>query len=285
MKKGVKISVYLISIILLLLISIIGYIRFNRIIDPYIYRATEHKKQFSSPYKHKELFIDLKDNTKIHAALFKPDSVKVKASIFHHLGNGMDLNNAQLVYKSLLKNGYQIFAYERRGYGQSTGDDNNTNRLKKDALEIFDQFKEFSEVKETDIIIWGVSLGGIFATMNAAERNNDIKGLIVEGTFSSFPDVAKHYASEIHLENYKWLIPLLLNNDFPTCEEIRKVNKPSVIIHSIEDKLIPFKLGKKIFDNSDKINTKFWKIEGGHVKGIINYEKEYLTLFNNMLDY
>ena len=283
MKKIITIFKWLISVTAILLISIICYIRFSRTIDPYIYRATSSKVKFTSQYKHQELMLNLDDSTKIHAALFSPDSAKVKATIFHHLGNGMELNTAQLMYKALLNNGYQIFTYERRGYGGSSGDDDDSSLLKKDAIEIFDKFKEVNEVKDTDIIIWGVSLGGIFATTNAAERNSDIKGLIIEGTFSSFPDVAKHYASEINLENYKWLIPLVLNNDFPTNKEIKKVTKPVVIIHSTEDKLIPFELGQNIFFNSNKANTTFWQIEGEHVKGIINYEQEYLNKFDEIL--
>lgn len=285
MKKIVIISKWLIGIVAVLIISSILYIRFSRTVDPYIYRATSSNTKFTSQYQHQELLLNLEDSTKIHAAIFSPNSVKVKASIFHHLGNGMDLNDAQLTYKALLDNGYQIFAYERRGFGGSSGDDNNSSVLKKDALEIFDTFKKMDKVKDTDIIIWGLSLGGIFATTNAAERDSDIKGLIIEGTFSSFPDVAKHYASEISLENYKWLIPLILNNDFPTNKEIKKVTKPVVIIHSTEDKLIPFELGKNIFTNSNKANTTFWQIQGAHVKGILNYEQEYLNKFDEILSH
>lgn len=285
MKKILKILLKLTGVLAIILIVIICYLRLSRTLDPYIYRATPSKNKFESKFKHKELMLTLGDCTKIHAALFKPDSVKVKASIFHHLGNGMDLKTAQLMYEALLKNGYQIFAYERRGFGESTGDDNNSMLLKNDAIQIFDRFKKMDEVKNTSVIIWGVSLGGIFATVNAAERQEDIKGLVIEGTFSSFPDVAEHYASEISLESYKWLIPLILNNDFPTNKEIKKITKPVVIIHSTEDKLIPFKLGENIFINSNKTNTTFWEIDGAHVKGIINYEQEYIKKFNQILNY
>ncbi len=285
MKKSVKILGRVVAVIAILLIIFLSYIRFSRTLDPYIYKTDARKSQFRSLSKHRELTLDLNDRTKIYAVLFTPDSVAVKATIFHHLGNGMDLNTAQLMYNALLKDGYQIFAYERRGFGGSTGDDNNTLQLKADALEIFDQFKHLYEVEGTEIIIWGVSLGGIFATTNAAARNSDIKGLVLEGAFSSFPDVAKHYASEIKLENFKWLIPLILNNDFPTNQEIKKVTKPVVIIHSTEDKLIPFNLGQDIYNNSNKANTVFWKIKGAHVKGIINYEQEYVNKFNEILNH
>jgi len=80
-------------------------------------------------------------------------------------------------------------------------------------------------------------------------------------------------------------IPLLLNNDFPTNKEIKKVTKPVVIIHSTDDKLIPFELGKNIFNNSNKANTEFWEIKGAHVRGILNYEQEYLEKFNEILQH
>lgn len=284
MKRVLKIFVKLTVVTLILLVCILCYVRFSRTLDPFIYKTNSGKTEFKSLFKHKELMLELNDRTKIHAALFMPDSVAVKATIFHHLANVMDLNTAQLTYKPLLKDGFQIFTYERRGFGGSTGEDDNTIQLKADALEIFDKFKTMEEVKGTNIIIWGVSLGGIFATTNAAERNNDIKGLVLEGTFSSFSDITDHYASEIKLENFKWLIPLLLNNDFPTDQEIKKVTKPVVIIHSTEDKMIPFQLGENIFINSNKKNTTFWKIRGAHVKGIINYEREYVNKFNEILN-
>ena len=284
MKRVLKVLSKITAVIVILIMCILCYVRFSRTLDPFIYKTNSGKTEFKSLFKHKELMLELNDRTKIHAALFMPDSVAVKATVFHHLGNGMDLNTAQLMYKPLLKDGFQIYAYERRGFGGSTGEDDNTIQLKADALEIFDKFKTIEEVKGTNIIIWGVSLGGIFATTNAAERNNYIKGLVLEGTFSSFPDIADHYASEIKLEHFKWLIPLLLNNDFPTNQEIKKVTKPVVIIHSTEDKMIPFQLGENIFINSNKTNTTFWKIKGAHVKGIINYEREYVNKFNEIFN-
>ncbi|SNR15252.1 alpha/beta hydrolase [Tenacibaculum jejuense] len=272
----------LISIILIILIFI-TYVRFNRTLDSYIYHVNVDKVKFTSKFEHNEYYLELKDQTTIHSALFKPKTSYTKATIFHHLGNAMTLNNAQLMYESLLNSGYQIFAYERRGFSESSGKANNSKTLKNDALEVFDQFKNLKDVKGTPIIIWGVSMGGIFATTNAVERASDIKGLIIESAFSSFSDVAKHYANEINLENYRWLIPILLNNDFPTYEEIQQFHKSTVIIHSTEDQIIPFKFAEKIYGSSNKKNTFFWKIKGSHIKGIFDYKDQYLKKFDDIL--
>ena len=272
-----------ISIISILFLGIL-LVRFSRLTDKVIYQTNNSYEVFESNFNHQVFHIPLDDGIRIHSVLFKPDSIKPIGSIFHHLGNGMTLMNAQNMYKPLLDNGFQIFAYERRGFAKSNGNDNNSIVLKNDALNIFDKFLEIENVKNTDIIIWGTSLGGAFATMNGAERQNNIKGVVLEGTFSSFPDMGKVYAHLLNLEKFKWLIPALMNNDFPSEEEIKKINKPIVIIHSVSDNQVPFELGQKLYNASNKATTEFWKIDGEHVQGINENTKEYIGKFMNILN-
>jgi hypothetical protein len=285
MKKAMQILKWIFSIFTILLIVIVLYMRFGRVLDSQIYRADYSNKEIDTEFNFNEMFFTLNDGTKIHSALFKPnDSIKIKATIIHHLGNGMSLNDSQKIfYSPLIKEGFQIFAYERRGYGKSSGKSDNSLTLRNDADEIFEQMIKLEEVKNSKIIVWGTSIGGIFATANASSKNNKISGLIIESTFSSFPKIAQFYASEINLKRVKFLIPLIINNDFPTTQEIKKIDKPVVIIHSTEDTKIPFEFAEDIYNHSNKETTEFWKIKGQHVHGIINYEKEYVEKFKNMI--
>ena len=285
MKKILKVIKWMFMILLFLLIGAIAYLRFNRSLDSQIYRANYKDEKIDTEFDYKGMYLSLNDNTRIHSALFKPhDSMRVKATIIHHAGNGMNLNDSQKrFYAPLIKEGYQIFTYERRGYGKSTGKSDNSQVLRNDANEIFNQVLKFEEVKNSKILVWGTSIGGIFATANASSKNEQISGLIIESAFSSFPAVAQFYASEINLEKFKFIIPLILNNDFPTNREIKKIDKPVVIIHSIEDKKIPFEFAQDIYENSNKETTEFWKIKGRHVRGIMNYEKKYVEKFNSMI--
>lgn len=286
MKKLLKISKWSLLILFVLCFGMIAYLRIGRTLDPQIYRADYRDEAIESEFDFREMYLSLDDGTKIHSAIFiPPEESKAKATIIHHAGNGMNLNDSQKrFYAPLLNAGYQVFTYERRGYGKSTGESNNSQTLGRDANEIFDQVLEFDEVKGSKILIWGTSIGGIFATANAAAKNNQIDGLIIESAFSSFPKIGQHYASEVSLENFKFLIPLILNNDFPTNVEISKVDKPVVIIHSVDDRKIPFEFAEDIYENSNKQTTEFWKIEGKHVRGILNYEQEYVEKFDKMID-
>ena len=52
----------------------------------------------------------------------------------------------------------------------------------------------------------------------------------------------------------------------------------------MEDEAVPFELGKKLFNASNKETTKFWQIKGPHIYGIKLYEEEYLKIFVDMVD-
>jgi fermentation-respiration switch protein FrsA (DUF1100 family) len=282
MKKIFRVVKWLMISSAIILVLGVLVIRFARLTDQMIYQTGNNYELFESDFIYDELFIDVEKNVKIHAVLFKPYSKPI-GTIFHHLGNGMTLMNSQNLYAPLIKKGFQIFAYERRGFAKSSGNDDNSLTLKNDALSIFDEFLEFEDVKNTEVIIWGQSLGGSFATMNASERVDKIKGLVLEGTFTSFPDMGKVYANILNLEKFKWLIPLLMNNDFPAENEIKKIDIPIVIIHSISDEQVPFSLGKKLYDSSNKNSTDFWKTDGSHIGAMNDNQDKYVEIFMKIL--
>ena len=286
MKRFLKISKWLIFTIIFLLIASVLTLRLSRFSDKMIYQTNDsHYTEFYSELNFDEFYFEIEKDVKLHGVLFKPDSRPAKATIFHFSGKGMHLmTSIQDMYKPLLDEGFQIFCYERRGFGKSNGLATNSLLLKKDALDIFDQVSEMSSVSKKPIILWGQSLGGAFATMTAKAKEDRLSGLLLEGTFSSFPDIGKVYAGALNLENFKWVVPLLMNNDFPAMKEIQGLSIPTVIIHSKIDKQVPYELGRKLYESADKSNTNFWEIDGKHIRGMFDYEQSYISTFNELLE-
>lgn len=286
MKKFLKIIKWLTITIFIIIVLSILYLRFSRFSDKMIYQmnGTDYT-EFKSEFDYEEFYFDVDNDVKLHGVLFKPDSISSIGTIFHFSGKGMHLmSTVQESYKPLLKKGFQVFCYERRNFGKSNGEAKSSLVLKKDALFIFDKIAEMDNVSGKPIVIWGQSLGGAFATMTASERQNKIKGLILEGTFSSFPDIGKVYAKALNLENFKWIVPLIMNNDFPVNKEIKKLNKPTIIIHSKSDQQVPYVLGRNIFDSANKDNTTFWDINSKHIKGIYDYKDKYVGEFIKIVE-
>jgi hypothetical protein len=284
MRKFLKVIKWLLIIVFSLVILSIIYLRFSRFSDKIIYQmnGTDYS-EFQSKLNYEEFYFDVDKDVKLHGVLFKPDSIISIGTIFHYSGKGMHLNSSmQESYKPLLNKGFQIFCFERRNFGKSNGQATNTLTLKKDALLIFDKIVAMENVAEKPVIIWGQSLGGTFATMNANQRQEKISGLILEGTFGSFPDIGKVYANALNLENFKWIVPLIMNNDFPAKEEIKKLTIPTLVIHSKTDKQVPYELGREIFEAGNKSNTEFWDIDSKHIMGIYDYEEKYVEEFIKM---
>ena len=286
MKKLFRFIKWLIIIPVLLVILTAVYIRFSRLTDRLIYEMNDTEYTvFKSKLNHEEFYFDRGDEVKLHGVLFKPQPhISPIGTIFHYAGKGMHLmTSVQQSYKPLLEQGFQVFCFERRDFGKSTGEADNSLTLKEDALFVFDEVKQLDEVSGKPIVLWGQSLGGAFATMNAKERQHEVNGLILEGTFNSFPDIGKEYARVLHLEDIEWVVPLLMNNDFPADHEIKDLKIPVLIMHSKTDAEVPYELGRKLYDASNKENTEFWDLEGKHIMGIYDYKESYVEMFGNMM--
>ena len=286
MRKFLKIIKWLFITVFSLIIISILYLRFSRFSDKMIYQmnGTDYL-EFQSKLNHEEFYFDVGDDVKLHGALFKPDSIAPIATIFHYSGKGMHLmSSIQKSYEPLLKKGFQVFCFERRDFGKSNGEATNSLTLKKDALFIFDKVTQQEDIASKPIILWGQSLGGAFATMNAKERQDKIKGLLLEGTFNSFIDIGKVYAGALSLENFKWVVPMIMNNDFPAENQIQELTIPIVILHSKSDKQVPYELGRKVFDAANKNNTTFWDVDSKHIMAIHDYEDRYVSEFLKMIE-
>ena len=110
---------------------------------------------------------------------------KVTVLMFH--GNAGNIGHRVPIAKVIEENaGCNIFMLEYRGYGLSTGEPEETG-LVTDAQTALDYIRQHSDTKGDDIIVYGQSIGGAVATQLVANNPNsdDIKGLILENTFTS----------------------------------------------------------------------------------------------------
>lgn len=131
-----------------------------------------------------------------------------------------------------------VLAFDYPGYGRSEGRTNERNILK-DAEAARAWLARENGIRESDIVLIGRSLGGAVAVDLAASKG--ARGLILESTFSSLPDVAEYHAA--------WLFPEWnMTQRMNSVEKIRNYSGPLLQSHGDADRVVPIALGKELFD-------------------------------------
>ncbi|NJN49536.1 MAG: alpha/beta hydrolase [Alkalinema sp. RL_2_19] len=152
-------------------------------------------------------------------------------SILYSHGNGETLGD---VYPHLLKLqnlGFNIIAYDYRGYGLSQGKPTEQNTYE-DITTAYRYTTETLKISPDRLIIFGRSIGGGPSTYLASQK--PIAGLILESTFTSVFRVVVPF-------------PLLPFDRFPNRARLAKVHVPVLIIHGDHDEVIPFEHGQALF--------------------------------------
>jgi esterase/lipase len=120
-----------------------------------------------------------------------------------------------------------------------------------DALSVYNHLK--NDFKEENIVVYGFSLGGTFATRIAAK--NTPKELVLEAPLYNFKKAAKF--------KFRWTPTFLLKYQFRTDKDISKVTSPITIFHGNRDETTSFKQSKLLLKQNTSTKNKFVEIDGG----------------------
>ena len=98
-------------------------------------------------------------------------------------------------------------------------------------------------VDEKNLILYGESLGTGVAVHLAQYKN--YAGVILETPFTSMIDTAKKFYPYIP-------VSLLLKDKFENYKKIKNINSPILVMHGEVDQIVPFFMGKKIYELANK---------------------------------
>jgi fermentation-respiration switch protein FrsA (DUF1100 family) len=169
--------------------------------------------------------------------------------------------------------GLSTFIFDYRGYGMSRGKITEEGTYR-DAEAAWRYLVRIKEYPPNEIIIFGRSLGGAIAARLA--KHHKPKGLIVESTFTSVPDIAASL--------YPYLpVRLLARYQYKAIDHIREVRSPVLVVHSRNDDIIPFSHGEKLFEAAGN-PKEFLEISGTHNEGFLTSGKRYTIGLRSFID-
>ena len=150
------------------------------------------------------------DGTQLHGWFVPCDKPRAVALFAH--GNGGNLSNRADILRDLHRLSVATLAFDYRGYGRSSGMPMRRESLPTVAPRAW--LAERAKIPESEIVLMGESLGGAVAVQLASEA--PARGLVLENTFSSVPDVAAFH--------YRWLpVKQLMRTQFDSVTAKRLV--------------------------------------------------------------
>ena len=130
-------------------------------------------------------------------------------------------------------------------------------------------------VKENNIIIYGESLGTGVATEIA--QNKNFAGIILESPFTSMIDAGK--------DKYPYLpVRLLLKDKYESNKKIRNINSPILIMHGKVDNIVPFHMGKKMYEIANEPKYSYFSEYDDHMmkynNNLLKALKDFISSLN-----
>lgn len=149
--------------------------------------------------------------------------------------------------------GFSVLAVDYRGFGKSTQDLPSEVMAYEDARAAWDWLGQQEPGRPR--YIFGHSLGGAIA-IALAEQVHDEAGTLVEGTFTSIPDVVSSF-------RWGWLpVSPLITQRFDAVTRVPRIGSPLLVVHGDQDRLIQPHLGRRLFDAAQGPKA-FVLVQGG----------------------
>ena len=212
--------------------------------------------------------INTDDDIQLLAWFYNNDIKKFKTILLFH-GNAGSLENRiyKLNHFKDLKVNFLIVAW--RGFSGNRGKPTEAG-LYIDAKSAI-KWLNSKGVTEENIILYGESLGTGVAVEIA--QNKNYAGIILESPYTSMVHIGqKHYPF--------FPVKLLLKDKFESHKKIKKISIPVLVMHGRLDNIVPFAMGKKIYELANE--PKFFYVQeyGDHM---MDYDEKLLNVLKKFI--
>lgn len=217
-----------------------------------------------------DIYFDTSDGVRLNGWFIPVD--KPRATLIFCHGNGGNISHRLEKIAMFNRLGLDVFIIDYRGYGKSTGRPSEAG-IYLDAKAAYDYLVKEKGLLAKNLIVFGESLG-CAAAVDLATKN-ETAGLILEAPFTSARDMARII--------YPFLPTIFLSVRFDSLAKIGNVSVPKLIIHSRNDEIVPFKLGRKLFDASSQ-PKEFLEILGGHNSAFFDSQDLFVAAIRRFLE-
>jgi len=239
--------------------------------DKYMYA---HPDQFKISFDN--LTFNSIDGTKLSAWKLHSKTKNPKNLLIWFHGNAQNLTSHFVNTAWMTDHGYDVLIFDYRGYGLSEGKPD-PKGVSEDGLAFLNYaYGDFKKGGYEKFIVYAQSLGGAIALRSLEDfiHRDEVSLLVLDSTFLSPREVAREKTNRL----FKYLI----SNSFTANPELKHLTMPVLSIHSTEDFVIAYFLGKDLFNKIPNPQKEFWTFNTrGHGDVFFVENQKYRDLFLN----
>jgi fermentation-respiration switch protein FrsA (DUF1100 family) len=183
----------------------------------------------------REVVFETGDGETLHAWWFPTSEDSLGHVLLFH-GNAGNISDRLLHARLLTNVGLDVFSFDYRGYGRSTGSPSEEGTYA-DARAALETLRRQEGVDPKRVLYLGESLGGAVAV--ALARETPPRALILLSTFTSVRDMGR-----VH---YPFIPTLVVPDAYPSLRRIRGLECPVLVLHGDRDEIVPLEQGKALF--------------------------------------
>jgi fermentation-respiration switch protein FrsA (DUF1100 family) len=207
------------------------------------------------------------DGVPIHGWYFPAENARGSVLVLH--GNAQNLSTHVNSILWLVKEGFNIFIIDYRGYGWSGGAPD-LDGVHLDAAAALEKLFSMPETDPDRVAVLGQSLGGSIAVhaVTHSPYKERIRALIIDSAFSSYRRIAREKLNDFWLT---WLfqVPLswTVNDDYSAEKFIGQVAPiPVLILHGLDDPVVPVHHGRLLSEAARDPKQIWLTARPGHVQ-------------------
>ena len=172
-------------------------------------------------------------------------------------GNAGHIGYRAFKVRHFLDAGYGVLLVSYRGYGGNPGQPSESGLYLDGRAAL--SFLEGRGVSADRTVLYGESLGTGVAIHLAHEQASDrpVAAVLLEAPYTSITDVAAHHYP---FAPARWLV----KDRFESEAKITGVRAPVLLFQAEDDRVIPIRYGKRLFDAAAEPKEARWFPSGGH---------------------
>jgi len=180
-----------------------------------------------------------------------------KPCIVFFQGNAGNIEHRAFKVRVFIGAGYGVMLVGYRGYGGNPGEPSEEG-LYADARAALSALEK-EGVEPRRMVLYGESLGTGVAVRMAAERAAlaPVAAVVLEAPFTSAVDAAGHYYPYVP-------VSLILKDRFDSALSIAGIGAPLLVFHGENDRTMPIRFAKALYDQAGQPKEAFWVPGAGH---------------------